>query len=162
MQTSYKCPDWFPWMEVVTPSPGTILGSPQLAGLLGPQSSTLFPPGCIVAFSCQDSLVPHCFLAVTRCQYFLQETWLSERLLPQELPLAEPGTSRQFGASPRLFVLTSVRRNLEMVFLSCKQPQLSVGWAEAVPCPGSAGVFHGTTCWKPSCQLSCAQVLMVS
>lgn len=124
MQTSYKCPDWFPWMEVVTPSPGTILGSPSLAGLLGPQPSTLFPPGCTVAFSCQDTLVPHCFLAVTGCQYFPQETWLSERLLPQELPLAGPGTSRQIGASPGyLFSLLS-DRNLEMAFPSCKQPKL--------------------------------------
>lgn len=144
-------------MEVVTPSPGTILGSPSLAGLLGPQPSTLFPPGCTVAFSCQDTLVPHCFLAVTGCQYFPQETWLSERLLPQELPLAGPGTSRQIGASPRLFVLTSVRQKPGdgfPVLQATKTEKQCRAW-------GLRGVSHGTICWKPSCQLSCAQVLMV-
>lgn len=89
--------------------PGTILGAPSIGWAPGPSAQHTLASRLHCGPSLPEHAVPR-FLAVTECQCFLQEAWLSGWLLPQELPLAGPGTSRQIGASPRVFVLTSVRQ----------------------------------------------------
>lgn len=121
-------------------------------------SWALSPAHSCLPADCGPSLpghiVPRCFLTVTECQCFLQEAWLRGRLLPQELPLAGPGTSRQIGASPRLFVLTSVSQKLGDGFPILQAAETSergaLGWAEARRCLWHAAVSHGTICWKHS------------